>query len=94
LIKPCEFAVNLQGKLARWRDDQGKGGGSRLEPLGTTEEIPCNRKPVRDGFARAGLRRNEKVAVDSRVREHGCLHRRRLIVVASRQGSGERRTCG
>jgi hypothetical protein len=42
LIEPCEFAVNLQSKLARWRDDQGKGGGSRLEPLGTTQEIPCN----------------------------------------------------
>ena len=49
---------------------------------------------VRDGFARAGLRRNKQVAVGSCVREHGGLDRRRRIVVALRQGSGERRTCG
>ena len=34
LIEPGEFAMDLQSELARWRDDQGKGCGSPLKPLG------------------------------------------------------------
>jgi hypothetical protein len=94
LIKPREFAMDLQGELARWRDDQGKRCGSPLKPLGPAQKILCNRQPVSDGLARAGLGRNEKVAVDSFVRKHGDLNRGRPIVAALGQGSGERRTCG
>jgi len=34
LIEPGEFALHLQGKLPRRRDDQGKRRGSPLEPIG------------------------------------------------------------
>ena len=92
LIKPCEFAMDLQGEFARWRDDQGKRCGSPLEPLGPAQKIPCNRQPVGDGLARAGLSRNEKVAFDGFVRKHGDLNRGRPVVAALGQSSGERRT--
>ena len=94
LIEPCEFAMDLQGEFARRRDDQGQRRGRPLEPLGIAQKILCDGQPVGDGFARAGLRRNQQVAVDGGVRQHGGLDRGRLIVVALRQGSGERRTGG
>ncbi len=94
LIKPCEFALHLQGKLARRRDDQGKRCRSPLEPLGSPEKIPGNGQAVGDGFAGAGLRRNQKVAIERRRRQHRGLDRGQLIVVALGQGSSERRACG
>ncbi len=94
LIEPRQFALHLQGKFPRWRDDQGEGCCSPLEPLGTIKKLFCDGQPIGDGFARAGLRRNQQVAVGSGVRRHGGLDRRRRIVVALRQGSGERRTGG
>jgi hypothetical protein len=51
LIEPGEFALDLQGEFARWRDDQGKRCGGSLEPLGTPQKILCNRQPIGDGFA-------------------------------------------
>ena len=84
LIEPREFAMHLQGEFPRWRDDQCKRCGSPLESLGTAQKILGNCQPIRDGFARAGLRRNKKVAVGSGVRQHGCLDRSRLVVVALR----------
>ena len=74
--------MDLQGKLARWRDDQGKRSGSPVEPLVGTQKVRCNCKPVGDGLARSGLRRNKKVVVDGFVRKHGNLYRGRPIVVA------------
>src|SRR5262245_10183636 len=55
LIKPCEFAMDLQGEFARWRDDQGKRCGSPLKQLDAAQKILCNCQPVSDGLARAGL---------------------------------------
>jgi hypothetical protein len=82
LIEPGKFALDLQGEFTRRRDDQGKGRGSPIEPLGATKKILRNGQPVRDGFARAGLGGHKKVAVDSRFRKHRGLDSRRLIVVA------------
>jgi hypothetical protein len=59
VVKPCEFALDLQGEFARRRDDQGKRRGSALEPLGLAEKIPRDCESVGDGLARAGLGRNE-----------------------------------
>ena len=94
LIEPCEFALHLQGKFPGRRDDQGERCGGPLEPLGAIKKIFCNREPIGDGFARAGLRRNKQVAAGGGVREHRGLDGGWLIVVALRQGSGERRMCG
>ena len=94
LIKPCEFALHLQRKFARRRDDQRQRCGGPREPLGAAEKIPGNGQAVSDGFAGAGLRRNQQVAVKRRRRKHGGLNGRELIVVALRQGASERRACG
>src|SRR5215475_5928809 len=80
LIKPCEFAMDLQGEFARWRDDQGKRRGSPLKPVDLAQKILCNCQPVSDGLARAGFGRNEKVTVDSFVCKHGDLNRSGPIV--------------
>lgn len=94
LIKPCEFAMDLQGELARWRDDQGQRRRSALKPLVPAQKIACNCQPVSDGLARPGLGRNEEIPIDSLFRKHGKLNRGRPIVAALGQSSGERRTCG
>ena len=93
LIEPGEFALHLQGQLAGRRDDQGKRRGGPLEPLGAAEQVFCDREPIGDGLAGAGLRRNQQVAAGGGVRQHGGLHRGRSIVVALGQGPGERRAC-
>ncbi|MGY4196199.1 hypothetical protein ACVIM9_005540 [Bradyrhizobium sp. USDA 4520] len=41
-IKPSKLALDLQGELARRRDDQGQRGGGRLEPLGAVEQVLCH----------------------------------------------------
>jgi hypothetical protein len=82
LIKPCEFAMDLQGEFARWRDDQGKRCCRPLKPLDSAQKILCNRQPISDGLARAGLGRTEKIAVDSFVRKRDDLNRGRPIVAA------------
>jgi len=94
-------AVTTQGGRIVWlagqtggRDDQGKGGSSPIETCGAAKQILCDSKHKGDGFARAGMRRNQKVAADRRLRKNGGLDSGRLIVAAFRQGSGERRTCG
>src|ERR1700730_10978439 len=94
LIEPCEFAMDLQGKLARWCDDQGKRCCGPLEPLGIAKKIFCNGQTIGDGFAGAGLRRNQEVAAGGIVREHRGLDRSRPIIVAFRQSSDERRVGG
>ena len=82
LIEPCELAMDLQGELTGWRDDQGKRCGSPFEALQAAEQILCNGEPVSDGLARAGLGRNEKIAASNFVRKHGGLNRGRPIVAA------------
>ncbi len=94
VIEPCEFAMNLQREFARRRDDQSKRCGGPLEPLGIAQKIFCDGEAIGDGFAGAGLRRDQQVAAGGIVREHRGLHRRQPIIVAFRQGSGERRIGG
>ena len=94
LIEPCEFALDLQGELARRRNDQGQRCRGPLEPLGVAEEILGDGEPIGDGLARAGLRRNKQVAAFGLVRKHSGLDGGQLIVIALGQGFGERRTSG
>ena len=87
-------ALDLQGELARRRHDQRQWRAGRLEPLGVAEQIPCHGQSIGNGLARAGLGRNQEVAADGVVGQHGELDGGRLFVVALSQGAGERRTCG
>ncbi|GCC45605.1 hypothetical protein chiPu_0029900, partial [Chiloscyllium punctatum] len=93
-VKPGELALDLQGELARRRHDQRQWRAGRLEPLGVAEQIPCHGQSIGNGLARAGLGRNQEVAADGVVGQHGELDGGRLFVVALSQGAGERRTCG
>jgi hypothetical protein len=74
LIEPCELALDLQGELAGRRDDQGQGRSGLLEPLGTIEQILGHGQTVGDGLARAGLGRDQEVAVDRILAEHSELN--------------------
>src|SRR6266702_994261 len=62
--------------------------------LRVIKQIFGHGQPVGEGLARAGLRRNQEVAVGGFVREHGELNGGRTVVVALGQSSGERRTHG
>jgi hypothetical protein len=74
--------MDLQGKFARRRDDQGTRRGRPPEPLDVTQKVFYNGQPVSDRFAGSGLRRNKKVAIDSLVCKHGDLNGGRLTVAA------------
>ena len=93
LIEPRQFALHLQGELSRRRDDQGQRLGASFETIRVAEKILRNRQSIRNSLAGAGLRRNQQIAADGCIGQHRRLHRRRLGVVALRQGSGERRAC-
>ena len=93
LIEPREFALHLQGKLSRRRDDQCQRLGASFEAIRVAEKILRNRQPIGNGLARAGLRRDQQIAVDGCIGKHRRLHGRRLGVAALGQGSGELRTC-
>ncbi len=83
--------MHLQGKLPGWRNDQGEGRGRLLKSLGAHPEDYLQWPRHMQPFCRASLRRNQQIAVCGIVRQHGRLDRRRLIVIALRQRSGELR---
>ena len=93
LIKPCQFAMHLQGQFPGRRDDQGQWRRGLFEPLGIAKQVARDGEPIGDGLARAGLRRHQEVAADGVIRQYRPLHRRRLVVIALRQCARERRTC-
>jgi len=93
LIEPCQFAMHLQRQFPRRRDDQGQRCRGRCEPLGVAKQFARDGEPIGDGFARAGLGRNQEVAAGSVIRQHRQLDRGRLVVIAFRQCARERRSC-
>ncbi len=91
LIKPGQFAVDLQGKLTRRRHDQGQRRTGPLEPFGLAQNITGHRQPIGDGLAGAGLGRHQQVAAGGFVVKHRGLNRRRLVAAlrsASARASG------
>ena len=89
LIEPREFALHLQRKLPRRRDDQCQRLGISFEAISAAEKIRRNREPKRNGLARAGLRRDQQIAAGGGIGQHRRLHGRRLGVAALGQGLGE-----
>ena len=49
-IKPHEFAADLQGKFARWRDDEC-GGFARKADQSTIKDLRCHSQAKSNGFA-------------------------------------------
>ena len=86
--------MNLQRQFACRRDDQREGRTCPRQSFGIAHHVVGDREPVGDGFARAGLRRHQKIAADGIGGEDGGLDRRRVMIVALGQGAGERGTCG
>ncbi|MGY4596418.1 hypothetical protein ACVWXL_004164 [Bradyrhizobium sp. GM22.5] len=94
LVQPGQLAMDLQGKLAGRRHDQGKRCTRPLEPLGVAQQVLGHGEPIGQGLAGAGLCRNQEIAVSGLVREYGELNGGRTVVIALGQSSGERRTHG
>ena len=94
VIKPRQFAVDLQGEFARRRDDQGKRGRGARKPLGIAQKIFCNREPISDGLARAGLRGHQEVAPLRFLHEDSGLHGGGFEVVAVGKRAVESRIHG
>ncbi|MEY9666352.1 hypothetical protein ABIE80_005060 [Bradyrhizobium diazoefficiens] len=92
LVQPGQFALNLQGKLAGRRHDQGERRARPLEPLDAIKQILGQGQSVSEGLAGAGLGRDQEVAACGLLGEHGELNGGRTVVVALGQSSGERRT--
>jgi hypothetical protein len=91
-IEPGELALDLQGQLARRRNDERRRLPRLPQAFGVAEERGGDGEAVGDGLARAGLRGDEQVTLARLGGQHGLLHRRRLFVIARREGAGERRT--
>ena len=63
------------------------------EAAAVAEQVFADCQAISDGLARAGLRRNQKIAAACAVSEHRRLHRCRLIEIALNQGAVELRAC-
>ncbi|MFO0632986.1 MAG: hypothetical protein U0168_09070 [Nannocystaceae bacterium] len=73
--QPVQLLPDLHRELARGRDhDRQRAAGRRGIAERTAEH-----QPQRDGLARAGLRRDAKVAIGRLGRQHGALHRRQRV---------------
>ena len=92
-VKPGEFAVNLQRKLAGRRHDQRQRCAGLFKPLGIAKQIFRDRQTISHRLAGAGLRGNQEIAAIGFVRQNSGLYLSQPIEVAFRQSSGERRIC-
>ena len=90
-IEPGQFAMHLQRKLARRRDDQGQRRSRAWQAFFAFEQIGRNGEAIGDGLAGASLCGDQKVAADGVIGQHGGLNGGGFAVVALSQCAGERR---
>ncbi len=90
-VEPGEFGVDLQGQLARGGDDQDQGQDGVGETLGVAQNGGGEGEAKGHCFARAGLRGDQKVAVQGFRCEHGELDFGGVVIAARGQGASERR---
>lgn len=62
-IEPFQLALDLEGELARRRDDERERFGGGIEPFAIAEKCRGERETIGDGLARAGLRGDQQIAV-------------------------------
>ena len=93
LIKPDEFALDLQSQFPRRRDDQRHGVLRTVQGVRAVEHGGGNGHAEGDGLARAGLRRHQEVAALSFGCQNSRLNGRRFGVVAFGKSAVER-WCG
>ena len=89
LIKPGEFAADLQSQLARGGDDERERRAGLRQPV-ALHQVGGERQPERHRLARARARGDEQVAAGGLVRQHGGLNGRGLLIPLFVEGVGER----
>jgi hypothetical protein len=75
-VEPVEFALHLDRKLARRRDDKAERPFRRLEALRASEQRRGYRYAERHRLAGAGLRRHQKIGLVVAAIRHLHLNRR------------------
>ncbi len=93
-VKPDQFALNLHGEFARWRDDQRQGRAGGGELLIRAEQRVRQGQSISDRLAGAGLRGHEQVAPFRFGRQHGFLHGGEFGVALSDERALEQRMDG
>ena len=91
LIQPGQFATNLQGQFAGWRDDQRQRFNQKRKTPVVVEQLRRHRQTEGNGLAGTGLGRNDKVAAFRFGFKHGGLNRSRLVIFARRERLCEKR---
>ena len=91
MIKPGQFPLHLQRKLAGRRDDQRQRIARRAQGIGAFHQVLGDGHAEGDGFARSGLGRHQKVAALRLFGHHRLLHRGRVFIIAFGQRAGKGR---
>ena len=89
LVQPVELAGDLEGELARRRDDEGQRLGGARQLVRVAEQRRGHREAIGDGLARPRLRRDEQVAALRLRDEDGGLDGRRVGIAARGEGCAE-----
>ena len=91
LIKPFEFAPDLQRQFARRRHGHRQGIGPSWNPLAARQQFRRHRKAESHGLAGACLRRNQEIGARRLRREDRGLDGRQFGVAMLGKGSGQHR---
>ena len=95
-VKPLQFAGDLLGEFAGWRNDQGEGGVGISELFGAIEQVASHGKAEGDGLAGACLGGNEEVLSSQLCCNHSGLHLCEALIATcgERLGKGRRNEGG
>ncbi|MNS78009.1 hypothetical protein D3C72_1116070 [compost metagenome] len=91
LIKPFQFALDLHGQFAGWRNGKRQRRGSLSEAVVVAQQRGRKRDAEGDRLAGTGLRGNQRVLVGEFRRKHGLLHGGQIFVAAFFQRLRDRR---
>jgi hypothetical protein len=90
-VEPDELAADLQRQLARRRDYQRHRFANEGDLAVLAQQLRRHGKPESNGFAGAGLRRDDEVPPFRALFEHGGLHGRGRGIATGGKRFGEKR---
>ena len=90
-VKPVQFAGDLQGKLARWCDDQRHRHIGKQQPVGTAQKIGGNGHAEGHGLARSGLGADQRIPARNLGGQHCLLDGGEGFITPGRQRRSQRR---